>query len=158
MFPYHIDKSRTAGSHFLLALGICLTPLFCLALRSQVSAKSYFHKLCESQLFHCLSPACHCDIRSKLSFCRRSKHRIDMLSGLDRIDNVHDPCLRADRAERTAVDTFSAADTFLFIDHRDAVLVVRNRVHRAAELTRSLKMCDGIVRTGLCTFSAFFTF
>ena len=56
------------------------------------------------------------------------------------------------------MDTFSAADTFVLIDHGKTVFIVSNCVNRTAELTRSLQMCDCIVRTGLRTSSTFFTF
>ena len=81
-----------------------------------------------------------------------------MLTLAQCVDYIYNKALGADRSERTAVDTFTAADTFLLIDDGDPVLIVCNRVDRTAELTRSLQMCDCIVRTGLRTSSTFFTF
>ena len=54
------------------------------------------------------------------------------------IDYIYDKALGADRSERTAVDTFTAADTFFFVDHGNAILIVCNRINRTAEFTWSL--------------------
>ena len=157
MHPHHIDKCRAAGCHFLLSFLVGFRPFFRLVCRSHVPAKSYVVKVHKADFLHGLSPACHRDIRTKLSFCGRGCHCINMFSGLQRFNNRYHEALCSDCSKRAAVDTFSAADTFVLIDHGKTVFIVSNCVNRTAELTRPLQMCNRIIRTCLCTLSALFT-
>ena len=51
----------------------------------------------------------------------------------------------------------SAADTLLFIDLTDPVLIICDRIYRANFLARSLQMNDRIIGTALGTHAAFLT-
>ena len=124
MSAHHIYESRTAGCNFLLSLFIGFAPLFRLVLGRKVAAEPDFNEFCEAQFFHGFPPAGHGDVRSELSLRSRSQHRIYVFSCVDRIDHIHDPGLGTDGSERTAVDAFAAADTFLFIYYGNAVLII----------------------------------
>ena len=60
-----------------------------------------------------------------------------MLTLAQCVDYIYDKALGADRSERTAVDTFTAADTFVFVDYGNAMLVVGDRIDRTTEFTRT---------------------
>ncbi len=158
MKAYHIYKSRTAGSHFLFALLICFRPFFCLISGCHVSAKTHIIEIFKSQFLHGFLPACCGDIRAELAFCGRSCHGIDFFAGLQCFHHIHNKGLGADGTKGTAVNAFSAANTFFFVDNGNSMLIICNGIHRTAVFTGTLQVGNGIVRTGLCTFSAFFTF
>ena len=52
----------------------------------------------------------------------------------------------------------AALDTFFLVNYADTVFVIGNRIHRTYLLTGTLQMCNCIVRTGIGTHSALFTF
>ena len=53
------------------------------------------------------------------------------------------------------MNTFSALNTFCFINHADTVFIHGNGIYRTASLTWTHQICNGIIRTCLGTFSAF---
>ena len=47
------------------------------------------------------------------------------------------------------MDAGSALDTFLLINHADAILIISDGIHRTNFLTRTLQMGNGVIGTGL---------
>ena len=156
---YHIYKTWTAGSNLLLSLLVSLIPFIRLICSCHICPKRNFHKSIKSKCTHRLFPACHRDIWSKLSFRSWSTHRIYiLLLVLQCIYDIDDKCLGTNCTKRTAVNTFTTTDTFLIINDRYPILVIRNRVYRTCILTRSFQISNCIIWTCLRTFSTFFTF
>ena len=56
------------------------------------------------------------------------------------------------------MNTLTTADTFLFIDHGNAKLIVSNGIYRTFKFTGAFQMCDRTGRTCLCTLTALLTF
>ena len=53
--------------------------------------------------------------------------------------------------------TKPATDTFLFVNDRNSMLVIGNGIDWTAVFTGALQICNRMVRTSLCAFTAFLT-
>ena len=84
------------------------------------------------------SPAGHGDIRAELASGGGRHHGDHLLAGLDQVDHVDHKGFGIDGSKGAAVHTVAALDALLLVDLADAVLVVRDRVHRAALLAGAL--------------------
>ena len=96
----------------------------------------------------------HGDVRSELALSGGRHHGDHLLAGLDQVNHVYHKGFGVNGAKGAAVHAVAALDAFLLIDLADAVLVVGDGVHRAALLAGAFQMGDGVVGTGLGTFSA----
>ena len=153
---HHGDKSRAAGSGHLAAFFSGLDPLFCLIGCRHVASETDFDHIGKSDLFQSSLDGGHPDVVSELAFCCRSAHCDHTFAGFDGFDDIDDIDLGADRAERAGVNTMTAVDAFIFVDHAESVVIVRDGVDRAGCLAGTLTVDDGVEGAGFCAQAAGF--
>ena len=76
----HIYKCRAAGGYFFLSFFVSFSPFFSFVSSSHISTESYIVEIYESELFHCFAPAFHGNVSTKLTFCGRSSHCVDVFA------------------------------------------------------------------------------
>jgi len=75
-----IDKAGAAGGCQLFALPICFRPLRCFGISGHVTAQSDFYQIGKAHFLQSVPPAFESNAFAELSFCRGSKHGIDMFA------------------------------------------------------------------------------